>query len=103
MTIDLTDAGETLESGVYKMLEILHCGRRGTMKKRRKMFYLTEEEVAMAKERARQFKIPMSRHIGRLISDDYKSGKSVIMIVAEQSPKYRKFLQENPPEGDQPK
>lgn len=57
-----------------------------------KMISLPAEVVAMGKERARQFRIPFSQHVARLIREDYESGKQTIMIVAEASPRYRKFL-----------
>lgn len=63
----------------------------------RKTVSLSKEVIDMAKERARQFRLPFSQHIARLIEEDYRSGKKVIMIVSEESPRYRKFLEKNPP------
>lgn len=63
----------------------------------RKTISLPKEILEMGKERARQFRLPFSQHLARLIEDDYRSGKKVIMIVSEESAQYRKFLQKNPP------
>jgi hypothetical protein len=38
-------------------------------------------------ERAAQFKLTFSRHVERLIEEDYLSGKTKIVIVAEPRPK----------------
>lgn len=69
----------------------------------RKTICLSKEILEMAKERASQFKIPFSQHLARLIEEDYRSGKKIIVIRAEETPRYRKFLEKHPPQhGDLP-
>lgn len=63
----------------------------------RKMVSLPPEVLDMGLERAKQFRLPFSQYIASLIEQDYRSGQRTIMIVAEETPQYRKFLAKHPP------
>ena len=55
------------------------------MKKRvPKCISIDPETLARGVERAAQFKLTFSRHVERLIKEDYHSGKTRIVIVAER-------------------
>jgi hypothetical protein len=59
---------------------------------------LDPDVIRMGKERVVQFNTPefrydLSKHVARLLREDYESGKTRVVIVAEQSPDYRKLRQ----------
>jgi hypothetical protein len=63
----------------------------------RKMISLPEETWRRGAERAELFNIKFSPYLANLIQEDYRSGRRMMTIVAEDSPKDRKFLEKHPP------
>jgi 4-hydroxyphenylpyruvate dioxygenase-like putative hemolysin len=64
------------------------------------MVSLSKDIAEMGMERARQFRMPFSRHIARLNEEDYRSGRSTIVIQAEETPEYREFRKKHPPPAE---
>jgi hypothetical protein len=69
---------------LYRQLPLIENG--DAMKKRvPKTLSIDPDTLAHGLERAAQFKLTFSRHVERLIEEDYQSRKARITIVAEPS------------------